>query len=102
MQKGDKAGYETLRSKYDDLTSTLDPNDLLPHFFAKRLISLRQKQEIECATKEHGRSKGCEKLLDTLLTNGREGVFQTFLEILRGQPHLDYLVPQLQREWKLL
>ena len=102
MQEVDKAGYETLGSKYDLLTSALNPNDLLPHFFAKRLISLGQKQEIECATKEHGRNRGCEKLLDTLLTNGREGAFQTFLEILRVHPHLDYLVPQLQREWKLL
>lgn len=101
MQEGDKAGYETLRSKYNVLTSTLHPNDLLPHFFANTLISLGQKEEIECTTKEHGRNRGCEKLLDALLTNGREGAFRTFLEILRSHPHLEYLVPQLQREWKL-
>ena len=101
MQEVDKAGYETLRSKYALLTSTLHPDDLLPHFFAKKLISPGQKQEIECATKEHGKNRGCEKLLDTLLSNGREGAFLTFLEILRGHPHLDYLESQLEREWKL-
>ena len=102
MQEVDKAGYETLRSKYALLTSTLHPDDLLPHFFAKKLISSGKKQEIECATREHGQNRGCEKLLDTLLSNGREEAFRTFLEILRGHPHLDYLVSQLQREWKLL
>lgn len=101
MQDVDKAGCETLTKKYTYLTSTLQANicDLLPHFFEKKLISPRQKQKIECVTKEDGQISGCEKLLDALLGNGSEGAFQKFLEILTTQPHLDYLVPELQREW---
>ena len=83
MQEVDKAGCETLTKKYTYLTSTLQANicDLLPHFFEKKLISPRQKQKIECVTKEEGQISGCEKLLDALLGNGSEGAFQKFLEI---------------------
>ena len=101
MQEVDKAGYETLTKNYTRLTSTLHANlcDLLSHFFERKLISLRQKQKIECVAKEDGQISGCEKLLDTLSGNGSEGAFQKFLEILKNQAHLVYLVPELQREW---
>ena len=101
MQEVDRAGYETLRNKYTHLTSTLQASvyDLLPHFFERKLISPKQKQKIECVAKADGQISGCEKLLETLLGNGSEGAFQKFLEILKSQPNLEYLVPELQREW---
>ena len=99
MEVKDIAAYETLRRKYDYLTSALRPDDILPSLFANRLISLTQKQEIACVINERGQRQGCVKLLDTLMSSGSEGVFQKFLDILQKQSHLEYLVPELQSEF---
>ena len=99
MEVKDKAAYESLRQKYDLLTSALSPHDILPSVFAGRLISLVQKQEIECTMHERGPPRGCAKLLDMLMSNGSEGAFQNFLGVLQNQPHLEYLVPELQSEF---
>ena len=98
MEVKDRAAYESLRCKYDYLTSALQPHDILPSLFSSGLISLVQKQEIDCAMHERGQSQGCAKLLDILLSNGNEGAFQKFLDVLRKQSHLEYLVPELQSE----
>ena len=102
MEVNDKAAYECLRRKYDYLTSTLQPHDILPSLFASGLISLVQKQEIDCAMRERGQSQGSMKLLDILMGNGSEGAFQKFLDILQKQSHLKYLEPQLQSEFKFI
>ena len=99
MEVKDTAAYETLRRKYDYLTSALRPDDILPSLFANRLISLTQKQEIACVINERGQRQGCVKLLDILMSSGSEGVFQKFLDILQKQSHLEYLVPELQSEF---
>ena len=99
MEVKDKAAYESLRQKYDLLTSALSPRDILPSLFSDRLISFVQKQEIECAMHEGGPAQGCVKLLDALMSNGSEGAFQNFLGVLQNQPHLEYLVPELQSEF---
>jgi len=99
MEVKDIAAYETLRRKYDYLTSALRPDDILPSLFTNRLISLTQKQEIDCVIHERGQCQGCVKLLDTLMSSGSEGVFQKFLDILQKQSHLEYLVPELQSEF---
>jgi len=101
MEVNDRAAYETLRRKYDYLTSVLQPaaDDILPSLFANGLISLTQKQEIDCAIHERGQCQGCMKLLDILMSSGSEGAFQKFLEILQKQSYLEYLVPDLQSEF---
>jgi len=99
MEVKDRAAYETLRRKYDYLTSALRPDDILPSLFTHGLISLTEKQEIECAIRERGQRQGCVKLLDILMSNGSEGAFQKFLDILQNQSHLEYLVPELQSEF---
>lgn len=99
MEVKDKAAYETLRQKYDLLTSALSPGDILPSLFSRRLISLPQKQEIECTMHERGPAQGCAKLLDMLMSSGSEGAFQKFLDVLKNQPHLEYLVLELQSEF---
>jgi len=96
MEVQDIAAYETLRRKYDYLTSALRPDDILPSLFANGLISLAQKQEIDCVIHERGQHQGCVKLLDILMSSGSEGVFQKFLDILQKLSHLEYLVPELQ------
>jgi len=101
MEVKDIAAYETLRRKYDYLTSALQPaaDDILPSLFANGLISLTQKQEIDCVIHERGQRQGCVKLLDILMSSGSEGIFQKFLDILQKQCHLEYLVPELQSEF---
>ena len=101
MEVKDIAAYKTLRRKYEYLTSALQPaaDDILPSLFANGLISLTQKQEIDCAIQERGQRQGCMKLLDILMSNGNEGALQKFLDILQKQSHLEYLVPELQSEF---
>ena len=101
MEVEDRAAYQTLRSKYDCLTSALQPNDILPSLLSKDLISLRQLQDIECVIRERGPPQGCEKMLHILMNNGSEGAFQEFLKVLQNKSHLKYLVPNLQSEFHI-
>lgn len=96
MEVKDRAAYDTLRRNYDYLTSALPPQDILPPLFTNGLISLVQKQEIDCTMHERGPCQGCVRLLDRLMSNGSERTFQQFLDILQKQSHLEYLVPELQ------
>ena len=95
MEVDDRAAYQSLRRKYDYLTSALQHNDILPSLFSSGLISSEQMQDIR------GSPRGCEKMLDILMSNGSEGAFQKFLKVLRNQPHLEYLVPKLQSEFHI-
>jgi len=99
MEVTDRAAYESLRRKYDYLTTALQPANILPSLFASGLISIVQMQEIELAIHERGPPQGCSKLLDMLLSNGSEGAFEKFLDVLRNKFHLRYLVPELQSEF---
>ena len=99
MEVKDRAAYESLRIQYHYLRSVLQPDDILPSLFSSRLISLEQMQAINCAVHERGPNMGCRKLLDILMSNGSEGAYQKFLDILRKQQHLEYLVPDLQSEF---
>ena len=99
MEVTDRAGYESLRRKYDYLVTALQPADILPSLFASGLISIMQMHEIELAIHERGPAQGCSKLLGILMSNGSEGAFQKFLDVLRSQSHLEYLMPGLQSEF---
>lgn len=101
MEVKDRAAYETLRRNYDYLMLALSPQDIVPSLFTNGLISLVQKQEIDCTVHERGPYKGCVRLLDMLMSNGSEKAFQQFLDILQKQSHLKYLVPKLQSEFNL-
>ena len=99
MQVKDRAAYESLRIYYHYLTSALQPDDILgigPSLFSSGLISSVQMQAI---MHEKGPNKGCMKLLDILMSNGSEGAFNNFLDVLRKLQHLKYLVPELQSEF---
>jgi len=58
MEVTDRAAYESLRRKYDYLTTALQPADILPSLFACGLISIVQMQEIELAIHERGPAQG--------------------------------------------
>ena len=99
MEVTDRAGYESLRRKYDYLVTALQPADILPSLFASGLISIMQMQEIELAMDERGLAQGCSKLLVILMSNGSEGAFQKFLDVLGDHYDYQYFARQLQSEF---
>ena len=101
MEEKDRAAFQCLRRKYDYLTSALQHDDILPSLFSIDLISPVQKQNIACIMRERSPLQGCEKMLDILMSNGSEGAFQKFLDVLHNQPHLEYLVQELQSEFHI-
>lgn len=92
----DKPGFEAFRLNFSLLKEAIDPNDVLDLCFQKHLVSKRQMEEIALIKENRGNVAACEKLLDVLMSNGREGMFQTFLEILESRPNLEYLARKLR------
>lgn len=97
MEQADKQGYEAFRSNYHHLMN-VDPNEIVDLCFAKKLVSRRQMEEINAARVGHGNFKACEKLLQALMGNGEEKVFQTFIEVLESKSHLGHLANRLRGE----
>ena len=101
MEVEDRAAYQTLRRKYDYLTSALQHTNIVPSLFSCGLISSEQMQDIKCIMRERSPLKGCERMLDILMSNGSKGAFQKFLDVLQNQSNLEHLVLELQSEFHI-
>ena len=96
MEETDRHGYEAIRSNYDLLSKAIDPHGVIDLCFKKQIVSQEQMAEIDATRETKGRFQACKKLLQALMNNGEENVFQTFLEVLESTKHLSYLVNRLQ------
>ena len=77
MEETDKQDYITIRSNYDLLSKAIDPHGVV-----------EQMAEIDATRETKGRFQACKKLLQALMNNGEENVFQTFLQILESKRNL--------------
>lgn len=96
MEYTDEQGFQAFRLNFSLLKEAIDPNDVLDLCFQKHLVSKRQMEEIAVTKENRGNVAACEKLLDVLMSSGREGTFQAFLEILESRPNLEYLARKLR------
>lgn len=99
MEKTDKQGYKAFQLNYDRLKRAIDPNDVVDLCFQRGLVSQQQMQEIYAARVAQGLFLACEKLLQALMGNGNEKVFQTFVEVLESKHHLEYLADLLRGKY---
>ena len=96
MEERDKQGYKAFRLNYDRLKTAIDPNDVVDLCFQRGLVSQTQMQEIYSAREGQRIFVACERLLQALMSNGNERVFQTFVEVLQSKDHLKYLADILR------
>lgn len=96
MEVTNKAGYDALQDNYDLLKKAIDPSDVVDLCFQRKLVSQEQMAEIGATRETKGRYRSCSKLLQAVMSNGSEGVFQTFLEILETKKDLKYLAERLR------
>ena len=96
MEHTDKRGYEAIRLNCPLLREAINPSDVVDLCFEKGIVSQRQMQEVNAIRETKGRIAACDRLLDELMGNGSEGVFQTFLETLKSKPNLKYLADRLR------
>lgn len=99
MEKTNKQGYKAFQLNYDHLITAIDPSDVVDLCFQKGLVSQKLIQEIYAVRVAQGSFLACEKLLQALMCNGNQKVFQTFVEVLESKDHLKYLADLLRGKY---
>lgn len=80
MQSTDQPGYSTLRENYARIVdSTLDPEGTTDHLFTKNLINKATASKVRAERLEDRQRR---LLLDAVMSQGRPGAFQDFVEIV--------------------
>lgn len=80
MQSTDQPGYSTLQENYARIVdSTLDPEGTTDHLFTKYLISKATANKVRAERLEDRQRR---LFLDAVMSQGRPGAFQTFVEIV--------------------
>lgn len=96
MERTDKRGYEAMRLNYALLREAINPGDVVGLCFERHIVSQHQMQEVNAIREARGSIAVCEKLLDELMGNGSEEVFQTFMEILESKRNSKDLAGRLR------
>ena len=78
MKQSDPAGFDTIREHYRHISSTADPTTLAGCLFEANLIEFDLLND--SCREERPPGGRVQALINALLGNGDDGVFQTFVE----------------------
>ena len=93
MESADPQGYATLQQHFSRICrSNLDPSSLARDLFSEKLITSHVKQETN-STHLDDKQK-LDKILEGVMANGKPGVFQMFIDIIRREHQ--WLVDKLE------
>ena len=93
--------YGVLRGKLEKIKRSNIP----PEWLAEELVAANvvgEEDRIAARDRAVPKAERREELLEAVMGNGAEGVFQTFVNILRKKSHLAWLVTELESTCKYL
>ena len=82
-------GYSAVQENYEILIETIDPGKMLAAMFARKLISMKDKNMIRDLINKDDKEYACETLIDSLLNNWRRDSLLKFLEVLEKRGYND-------------
>ena len=96
MRYSDPIGHDVLISKYSIIcSSSLDPSDLARHLLQGGIVNQGAVDQVGSRTLVAQREK-IGALLDAVLRCGAPKAFDTFLDAMRSDRSVDWLVDQLK------
>ena len=96
MESTDPRGYALLRENFALICgSNLEPSSLARELFAKGLIATAAKEEAENMT---GSKQKLDKILTSVMANGAPGVFEQFVEIVKGDKAHRWVADALEQD----